>query len=212
MDLLADRGRRVASKSSTPRGCSRTRRSRRTAQVRRHADRRRRRPSLRKRVLRRVPAVIENEVIRQLALAGCAKGRGSLVPTRVGFQDMGGRITRYPLRSSEKTEGGKMRDVELGHRWMDAMSVDYSCLFPTLHARRRPASETRWRSSCAGPTTAGSPRRRCRKPTAASTRCWPAVSDPDGRCARSRPSATARASRDSWSLGARPAGASQPAT
>jgi hypothetical protein len=25
-----------------------------------------------------------------------------------------------------------MRDVQLGHRWMDAMSVDYSCLFPTL--------------------------------------------------------------------------------
>ena len=77
---------------------------------------------------------IENEVIRQLALASRAKGRGSLVPNMaVGFQDMGGRMTRYPLRSSEKTEkGGKMRDVQLGHRWMDAMSVDYSCLFPTL--------------------------------------------------------------------------------
>jgi predicted TIM-barrel fold metal-dependent hydrolase len=76
---------------------------------------------------------LENEVIRQLALASRAKGRGSLVPNMaVGFQDMGGRITRYPLRSSEKTEKGKMRDVQLGHRWMDAMSVDYSCLFPTL--------------------------------------------------------------------------------
>jgi uncharacterized protein len=77
---------------------------------------------------------IENDVIRQLALASRAKGRGSLVPNlAVGFQDMGGRITRYPLRSSEKTEkGGKMRDVQLGQRWMDAMSVDYSCLFPTL--------------------------------------------------------------------------------
>ncbi|MPZ41427.1 MAG: amidohydrolase family protein [Rhizobiales bacterium] len=76
---------------------------------------------------------IENEVVRQLAVAGRAKGRGSLVPNlAVGFQDMGGRITRYPLRSSEKTEKGKMRDVQLGHRWMDAMSVDYSCLFPTL--------------------------------------------------------------------------------
>jgi predicted TIM-barrel fold metal-dependent hydrolase len=76
---------------------------------------------------------VENEVIRQLAVAGRAKGRGSLVPSgAIGFQDMGGRITRYPLRSSEKTEKGKMRDVQLGHRWMDAMSVDYSCLFPTL--------------------------------------------------------------------------------
>ncbi len=76
---------------------------------------------------------LENDVIRQLAIAGRAKGRGSLVPSvAIGFQDMGGRITRYPLRSSEKTEKGKMRDVQLGHRWMDAMSVDYSCLFPTL--------------------------------------------------------------------------------
>ena len=76
---------------------------------------------------------VENEVIRQLAVAGRAKGRGSLVPSgAIGFQDMGGRITRYPLRSSEKTEKGKLRDVQLGHRWMDAMSVDYSCLFPTL--------------------------------------------------------------------------------
>jgi predicted TIM-barrel fold metal-dependent hydrolase len=76
---------------------------------------------------------LENDVLRQLAIAGRAKGRGSLVPNvAVGFQDMGGRITRYPMRSTEKTEPGKMRDVQLGHRWMDAMSVDYSCLFPTL--------------------------------------------------------------------------------
>jgi predicted TIM-barrel fold metal-dependent hydrolase len=54
------------------------------------------------------------------------------MPTQVSFQDMGGRITRYPMRSTEKTEAGKLRDVELGHRWMDAMSVDYACLFPTM--------------------------------------------------------------------------------
>ena len=54
------------------------------------------------------------------------------MPTNAGFiQDMGGRVTRYPLRRSEKTEPGKFRDVQLGERWMDAMSVDYSCLFPT---------------------------------------------------------------------------------
>jgi predicted TIM-barrel fold metal-dependent hydrolase len=44
---------------------------------------------------------------------------------------MGGRVTRYPLRSSEKTPGAKHRDIQIGERWMDAMSVDYSCLFPT---------------------------------------------------------------------------------
>jgi predicted TIM-barrel fold metal-dependent hydrolase len=75
---------------------------------------------------------IENDVLRQLVLAGRAKGRQALMPTQVSFQDMGGRITRYPLRASEKTADDKLRDVELGHRWMDAMSVDYACLFPTI--------------------------------------------------------------------------------
>ena len=50
--------------------------------------------------------------MRQLIMAGRTKGRGRLVPTgAIGFQDMGGRVTRYPLRSSEKTDKGKMRDV-----------------------------------------------------------------------------------------------------
>ena len=76
---------------------------------------------------------IENDVLRQLVMASLSKGRGSVIPTtQVGFQDLGGRITRYPLRHSEKTDPNKNRDVELGHRWMDAMSVDYACLFPTL--------------------------------------------------------------------------------
>ncbi len=76
---------------------------------------------------------IENDVVRQLVTGGLTKGRGSVIPvTQVGHQDMGGRVTRYPLRSSEKTAGtGAKRDVELGHRWMDAMSVDYACLYPT---------------------------------------------------------------------------------
>lgn len=73
----------------------------------------------------------ENEVFKQLVLAGRKKGRGSLLPSQTSFQDMGGRITRYPLRSSEKTEPSQHRDVQLGRRWMDALSVDYACLFPT---------------------------------------------------------------------------------
>jgi hypothetical protein len=77
---------------------------------------------------------MENEVLRQVTMGGRAStgGRGTIVPSHAGFsQDMGGRVTRYPLRGSEKTEPGKQRDVQLGERWMDAMSVDYSCLFPT---------------------------------------------------------------------------------
>ena len=76
---------------------------------------------------------MENDVFRQLSLANLGKGprATSLMPSVIGYQDMGGRVTRYPLRSSEKTEPGKIRDVQLGERWMDAMGVDYSCLFPT---------------------------------------------------------------------------------
>ncbi|MDP1603428.1 MAG: hypothetical protein Q8M03_09210, partial [Legionella sp.] len=78
---------------------------------------------------------IENDVFRQLSLASRANaGRGAvgnLMPGGFGYQDMGGRVTRYPLRSTEKTEGSRKRDTQLGDRWMDAMGVDYSCLFPT---------------------------------------------------------------------------------
>ena len=72
-------------------------------------------------------------VIKQLALmanAGNSKGVG-VMPGGVGYQDMGGRVTRYPLRRIEKPEPGVHRDVSLARRWMDAMGVDYACLFPT---------------------------------------------------------------------------------
>ena len=133
MDLIADRGRRVSIEELNT--------TRLLAHARRQAD---------KRNLDGVLIVdvdshhyenecydeflpfIENEVLRQLVLAGRTKSRQTLMPTQVSFQDMGGRITRYPMRASEKTDAGKLRDVQLGQRWMDALSVDYSCLFPTM--------------------------------------------------------------------------------
>ena len=94
---------------------------------------------------------MENEVIKQLSIATTNKGgRGTLIPQQPGYQDMGGRVTRYPLRASEKTESGKIRDVQIGERWMDAMSVDYSCLFPTgmlnigIHPQRDLEVELCW--------------------------------------------------------------------
>lgn len=94
---------------------------------------------------------MENEVYKQLSLSSRVKGRGSVVPTQFGWQDMGGRVTRYPLRSSEKTDpDGPHRDVQLGFRWMDAMGVDYSCLFPTgmlnigLHPQKEMEFELCW--------------------------------------------------------------------
>jgi hypothetical protein len=95
---------------------------------------------------------MENDVLRQLAMQSIAKGsRGAITMQNVGYQDMGGRVTRYPLRQSEKTDAtGGMRDVQLGHRWMDAMSVDYSCLFPTgmlnigMHPQKEMEVELCW--------------------------------------------------------------------
>jgi predicted TIM-barrel fold metal-dependent hydrolase len=94
---------------------------------------------------------MENDVLKQLAMSARSKGgRGTITPQSVGYQDMGGRVTRYPLRGSEKTDGTHHRDVQLGHRWMDAMSVDYSCMFPTgmlsigLHPQKEMETELCW--------------------------------------------------------------------
>ena len=45
-------------------------------------------------------------MLRQLAHVGRApSGRGAIMPQSIGYQDMGGRVTRYPLRGTEKTDG-----------------------------------------------------------------------------------------------------------
>src|SRR5215510_546642 len=133
MDLIADRGRRVSVEELNT--------TRLLANARKQAHRRNLDDILIVDVdahhyenehLADILPFMENEVLKQLAISGRAKlGRQNLMPTQIGFQDMGGRVTRYPLRSFEKTDDGKPRDVQLGHRWMDAMGVDYSCLFPT---------------------------------------------------------------------------------
>ena len=75
---------------------------------------------------------IENPVIRRQALESASRGgRSSMLGGSVGYQDIGGRITRHWLRKHEKTEGPQHRDVTTTLRWMDAMGVDYACLFPT---------------------------------------------------------------------------------
>ena len=75
---------------------------------------------------------IENPVIRRQALESASRGgRASMLGGSVGYQDIGGRITRHWLRKHEKTEGPQHRDITTTLRWMDAMGVDYACLFPT---------------------------------------------------------------------------------
>jgi len=93
---------------------------------------------------------MENDVFRQLTIAGRNRNRSNVAPVQIGYQDMGGRVTGYAMRSTEKTEQGSLRDVQLGHRWMDAMSVDYSCLFPTgmlnigMHPQKEMEVELCW--------------------------------------------------------------------
>jgi predicted TIM-barrel fold metal-dependent hydrolase len=78
---------------------------------------------------------IEDPVFRQVA-QNTYKYRGHLavLPDQPGYQDMGGRITRYMERKGENQRlggTGAERDAAQAHRWMDALSVDYCCLFPT---------------------------------------------------------------------------------
>jgi predicted TIM-barrel fold metal-dependent hydrolase len=93
---------------------------------------------------------IENDVLRQLLMGSFTAGARSSMVSEVGYQDTGGRVTRYPLRATEKTSATPHRDVQLGHRWMDAMSVDYACLFPTgmlsigLHPHREAEVDFCW--------------------------------------------------------------------
>ena len=79
------------------------------------------------------PRYLDDPVLRQLALsAGQANAKNNgVLPTGVGYQDMGGRVMRYPLRKMEKAEGDEHRDITLTKRWMDCMGIDIAIMFPT---------------------------------------------------------------------------------
>lgn len=76
---------------------------------------------------------IEEPVIKDMIAASLRKGAGrpGFMPTQVGNQDMSGRITRYVRRGEEVTDKKTPRDVQLVHRHMDQMGIDYTVLFPT---------------------------------------------------------------------------------
>ncbi len=74
---------------------------------------------------------IEDPVLRQLARSSQQSGRNNMFVSQPGSQDMGGRVTRYPLRSIEKTPSGHDPDAARLTRWMDATGIDYAMLFPT---------------------------------------------------------------------------------
>jgi predicted TIM-barrel fold metal-dependent hydrolase len=86
---------------------------------------------------------VEDPTIRQLASGKMSIGRSGLMPGMLGFQDMGGRITRYVKRKSEPVPAGVQRDIGQARRWMDALGIDMACLFPTgmLHLGLHPQIE-----------------------------------------------------------------------
>jgi predicted TIM-barrel fold metal-dependent hydrolase len=73
---------------------------------------------------------MEDPVIRHEAkYQGTA--RGGIASADGSYQEIGGRITRYPGRRIEKVPPTPHRDITLMRRWMDAMGVDIACMFPT---------------------------------------------------------------------------------
>ena len=57
--------------------------------------------------------------------------RGGITSETGSYQEITGRITRYPAAQDEKVPPHPHRDITLMERWMDAMGVDMACMFPT---------------------------------------------------------------------------------
>ena len=76
---------------------------------------------------------MDDPVIQQLAQSATQSGmrHTGVLPSGVGYQDMGGRVTRYSLRSIERPPTPPHRDITLTKRWMDAMGTDIAVMFPT---------------------------------------------------------------------------------
>ena len=85
--------------------------------------------------MKEIVEFIEDPVLRHTGQVYSSGGTGAqtpLLPGVVGYQDVSGRVMRYPLRKLEQTpDDGTHRDVHLSLKFMDAMGVDYVSLFPT---------------------------------------------------------------------------------
>ena len=72
-------------------------------------------------------------MIRSEAMQGAGRRTG-ILNSQVGYQNTGGRVHRQRFRDKEREKakpGGKHTDITLTLDWMDAMGVDYCCMFPT---------------------------------------------------------------------------------
>lgn len=77
--------------------------------------------------------LIEDRVLRQQLLNNYKyKGAAGVIFDQPGYQDVGGRVERYLLRKEEKFQQKEQaREIAQALRWMDALSVNVGCLFPT---------------------------------------------------------------------------------
>src|SRR4051794_19995579 len=79
-----------------------------------------------------VYSYLKSPVTKRKAMKSTTRGGGSPFPnSKVGYRGLSGRITRHNLRKHQKVTGEHHRDIHLTKEWMDAMGVDYACLFPT---------------------------------------------------------------------------------
>ena len=79
---------------------------------------------------REIAEYIDDPVMRMEAkFQGHA--RGGIASLDGSYQEMTGRVTRYPQRKNESVPPEPHRDITLMLRWMDAMGIDVACMFPT---------------------------------------------------------------------------------
>ncbi|HLQ92787.1 MAG TPA: amidohydrolase family protein [Xanthobacteraceae bacterium] len=77
-----------------------------------------------------IVSYIRNPVIREEAKFQ-GMSRGGITSENGSYQELTGRITRYPKRMTEKVPPTPHRDITLAERWMDSLGVDMAILFPT---------------------------------------------------------------------------------
>src|SRR5262249_59682304 len=81
-------------------------------------------------------AYIESPVIRRQAVESAKRGaRASMLGGTIGYQDLGGRLTRHELRRDDirrhdKLRGGDHRDVAMTPGWVGRLGGGYFCLLP----------------------------------------------------------------------------------
>ena len=69
-----------------------------------------------------ISAYIRNPVLREEARFQ-GMSRGGITSENGSYQEIMGRITRYPKRRTEKVPPTPHRDITLAERWMDSRSV-----------------------------------------------------------------------------------------